>query len=71
MGLAYLPCFMADEDPDLHRFPVQTVLRAAGLWLLAHADLRHTARIRAFLDFFYGAMSKEKEILEGYAKDNR
>lgn len=51
VGLAALPCAVADPDPQLvciAPFPDDFGL---DLWLLTHEDLRHTARIRAFIDF--------------------
>jgi len=65
MGLAMLPCFLADTEPGLSRFPGLDVQRGGGLWLLTHEDLRYTARIRAFMDFFYEALGREKHVLEG------
>ena len=65
MGLAMLPCFLADTEPGLSRFPGLDIQRGGDLWLLTHADLRHTARIRAFMDFFYEALVREKHVLEG------
>lgn len=51
MGLAVLPSFMADRDPDL----VQAVPPPAGdrmeLWLLTHERLRRTPRVRAVMEF--------------------
>ncbi len=65
MGLAWLPCFLADTEPKLHRFGTIDIQEGSSLWLLTHADLRHTARVRAFLDFFYNALGREKDLLEG------
>ncbi len=52
IGVAVLPCYLADTDIDLTRIgnPVEDV--AVDLWLLTHPDLRHTARVRATLDHF-------------------
>ncbi len=50
MGLAVLPCFVADMDPDLVRCLPPTD-DDRGLWLLTHERLRHTPRVRAVLDF--------------------
>lgn len=50
IGLAVLPCFVADLDPDLVRCLPPTE-DDRGLWLLTHERLRHTPRVRAVLDF--------------------
>jgi len=36
-----------------------------GLWLLTHADLRATARVRAFMDFAGAEIAKRRRELEG------
>jgi DNA-binding transcriptional LysR family regulator len=51
MGLAVLPCYLADGEPALARMlpePVHELERE--LWIVTHEDLKGTARIRAFLD---------------------
>jgi hypothetical protein len=35
------------------------------LWILTHADLRHTARIRAFTEFAAEAFVRRRALLEG------
>ena len=51
MGLAVLPCYLADTEPAVHRVlpPITPLTRE--LWLITHQDLRQTARVRAFFDF--------------------
>lgn len=51
LGLAVLPCSVADTVPDLVRClpPMRETKR--GVWLLTHERLRHTPRIRTVLDF--------------------
>src|SRR5699024_2561606 len=51
MGLAPLPCGLADLETDLVRIAPLPGEFTLDLWLLTHDDLRQTARIRAFLDF--------------------
>jgi len=64
-GLAPLPCFMCDGNPKLRRFDGIDLDLGAGLWLLTHEDLRHTARVRAFLDFMYESLEHDRDLLEG------
>jgi DNA-binding transcriptional LysR family regulator len=40
---------------------------ANGIWLLTHADLRQTARVRAFMDFAASEISKQRKTIEGLA----
>lgn len=51
MGLAVLPCIVADNDPDLILCLPPARGETRGIWLLTHERLRHTPRIRTVLDF--------------------
>lgn len=66
MGVAPLPCFMGDVQPTLNR--IQTLSVSSSLWVLTHADLQQSARIRAFMDFMYKTLSGEQALLEGRYK---
>ena len=48
IGVAALPCYLADAEPGLSRLlpPIPALQRE--LWLITHEDLRDTARVRAF-----------------------
>ncbi len=35
--------------------------------LLTHADLRQTARVRAFMDFAGSEIAKQRKVIEGVA----
>ena len=50
-GLAVLPSFVADRDPDLIRVLEPIATDDAELCLLTHERLRHTPRVRAVMDF--------------------
>ncbi|NOX75743.1 MAG: LysR family transcriptional regulator [Gammaproteobacteria bacterium] len=65
MGLTMLPCFMADREPALRRVPPGRVLPSYEIWLLTHADLRHTARVRTFMGFIADGMERYRDLLEG------
>lgn len=65
MGVALLPCYMADGDSALERLSPPLEDLATDLWLLVHHDLRGTARVRAFLDFAFDALSKLRPRIEG------
>ena len=65
LGLATLPCGIADLDPGLKRVAPLPESFTLDLWLLTHEDLRRTARIRAFLDFMADALAQEAPLLEG------
>ena len=67
MGAALLPCFMADNHKRLQR--IGEPIHDAGtiLWLLTHEDLRHTGRVRAFMDFMAMSLRKDIDLLESRA----
>ena len=65
MGLALLPCFIGSATPGLTRLTPPIADIDNGLWLLTHADLRQTARVRAFMDFAGGEIGKRRKQLEG------
>lgn len=65
MGAALLPCFMADPRKKLKRLGGVIPEAASAFWLLTHEDLRHTARVRAFMDFMGDALKAEVDLLEG------
>ncbi len=64
VGLAVLPCVIADGDSDL----VQCLPPIAGhgrdLWLLTHDRVRHTPRVRLTIDFLYDRLSAHLRMLK-------
>jgi DNA-binding transcriptional LysR family regulator len=65
LGLALLPCPLADEADELVRFPVEHVESGQDVWVLSHVDLRATARVRIFRDRMVDFLAKEIDLLEG------
>ncbi|MFC3712205.1 LysR family transcriptional regulator [Sphingoaurantiacus capsulatus] len=51
VGLAALPTFIADRDPDLIQCLPPKKGGEMGLYLVTHERLRHTPRVRAVMDF--------------------
>lgn len=62
LGRALLPCFMAEGLPRLSGVIPEA---STGLWLLVHADVRGTARVRAFVDFAWDVLRAEAPRFEG------
>ena len=50
-GVAALPCFVADNAPDLIRCLPPESGETRGIWLLTHERHRREPRVRAVLDF--------------------
>jgi DNA-binding transcriptional LysR family regulator len=65
IGIGHLPCFIGDAAPDLVRLSPPVPDFAADLWLLTHPDLRHSPRVRVFLDFVAGEIAVRRAEIEG------
>jgi DNA-binding transcriptional LysR family regulator len=66
-GLAVLPHYLAAMTSELVcALPIGPEL-ATDLWLLIHPDLRHSARVRAFMEFTAEAMRECQAELAGTA----
>lgn len=51
LGIGVLPTTLADLDPDLLRCSATLTGADATSWILTRRELRHTPRVRAFIDF--------------------
>ena len=51
LGVARLPCFVGDNDPDMQALPSSQKLPEVPLWILKHPDLCHVERVSVFSDF--------------------
>lgn len=60
LGIAWCPAFLLDPDPRLIRVPGAAVEPSRSLWVLLHGDLRKTARVRAFVDYFSDWVTRNK-----------
>lgn len=59
IGVAGLPCFLGDGDPQLQRLHVDGEAFAREIWIAVHTDLRHTPQIRAVMDFIIDAVKAQ------------
>lgn len=66
-GIGYLPCFIGDARPSLKRLGPVVAEFGSDLWLLTHPDLRHSARVRVFLDFLAAQIAKRRAFIDGTA----
>jgi DNA-binding transcriptional LysR family regulator len=64
-GAALLPCFLGDRSPDLTRTGYLLPEIDLGLWMLIHADLRRSPRVRAFMDFAGAELTRQRRAIEG------
>lgn len=66
MGVALLPCYLGDSEPGVTRALREPVSELAGeLWIITHADLKGTARVRALFDLVGEGLVKERGLFEG------
>lgn len=65
IGIGHIPCLIGDARPSLVRLAPPDDDYAADLWLLTHPDLRHSPRVRAFLDFLAVEIARHRRFIEG------
>ncbi|MGJ3246476.1 MAG: LysR family transcriptional regulator [Elainellaceae cyanobacterium] len=65
LGMARIPCFLGDVEPDLHRVPPGGAVPCHDVWLLTHKDLRATKRIQVFMQWISNAFRQKQDLLEG------
>lgn len=66
IGFVVLPCYLGDPEPLLVRAlsnPVPELTRE--LWIVTHADLRRTARVRAFFDLVGQGLAEKQSLFAG------
>jgi len=65
LGIARLPCYVADAEPVLRRLDLTLTPSNWGVWVLSHVDLRSTARVRVCREFLIDIIIEQKELIEG------
>jgi DNA-binding transcriptional LysR family regulator len=64
LGIAVLPCIIADADPDLVQCIPPKDEHGRAMWLVTHERVRHAPRVRAVIDFLYERISRHVKMLE-------
>lgn len=65
MGVAILPCYQGDTDPDLIRVPPYSSEPKFDLWILSHPDMRRNKKIQTFVRFMTEFLLVRKDLIEG------
>lgn len=65
LGMAILPCYYADQLPNLAKIPGAGPVSKRPLWALMHPDLRTSVRIKTFLRFLVTEITKQKTRISG------
>lgn len=60
-----LPCYLGDADPRFRRCSPLIPEADTDLWLLIHADLRRSARVRALVDLLLPELEAARPLLAG------
>ncbi|MBL1241374.1 MAG: LysR family transcriptional regulator [OCS116 cluster bacterium] len=63
LGIAYVPCIQGDVHDDLVR--LSDPKPSFDIWLLSHADLRATARVRAFRQYIIQKIPEIGKAISG------
>lgn len=67
MGIAILPCFKGDIDPDIVRVPPYLSEAKYDLWILSHPDMRKNNKVQTFVRFMTTYLAAQRELIEGGA----
>ncbi|HEY5241104.1 MAG TPA: LysR family transcriptional regulator [Polyangiaceae bacterium] len=67
VGIAALPCYAGDAEPDLVRLTPLSQIMRASMWLVVHEDMRHAARIRACVEFLAEGLRAQSRRFVGRA----
>jgi len=62
LGIAYLPEFVGEEGTELVRVMPQVRIDSGYIWMLHHDELRHVARVRAFVEFMIEALRSDSRL---------
>ena len=69
IGLALLPCFLCDPDPDLLRISAPEFPAYQTLWLLRHGDSLRNARVTALSEHLAAAFRTLLPLLQGKTRE--
>lgn len=64
MGVAFMPCLIAFNDPDIVRVPGATIVHHSDMWVLTHKDLRLSARLRVLREVIAEEFKKVQHQLD-------
>lgn len=65
LGIARLPCYVADTEPSLRRLDLALSPSNWGVWVLSHVDLRATEKVRVCREFLIDIITEQRALIEG------
>ncbi|RBB31509.1 LysR family transcriptional regulator [Burkholderia reimsis] len=69
LGLAVLPCFLADTRPELVKLETLPEDCWSQIWLLVHPDRYRTARVKTVFTLLHQALVDEADLIAGKTKN--
>lgn len=66
IGIAVLPCYLADPVPEIRRLSAPISRLEGELWIVTHQALKGTARIRACLTTIGEGIASMRGLFEGH-----
>ncbi len=67
IGLAMVDCFLGDPAEDLERVLPQKLFHEMEVWLVTHAEIGRSARIRALFDHIAESFKTDEALFKGLA----
>jgi DNA-binding transcriptional LysR family regulator len=64
IGAGLIPCLIGDQLAGVERLGEKLPV-GDDMWLLTHPDLRHSARVRAFMEHAAAELTKLRRTIEG------
>jgi len=71
IGIALLPCYLADPAKDLTRLSAPIEELAGEIWIVTHKALKDTARVRTCLTFLGDGIAAQRSLFEGLGPGSR
>ncbi len=68
MGATRMPCFLADDDPQLVRLEKLGTFNYPPIWVLTHRDMYRVKRIQIFRDFLTKRLRQLRPVFAGMPK---
>jgi DNA-binding transcriptional LysR family regulator len=66
LGIAALPCYAGDAEPELVRLIPASQIMKASVWLVVHEDMRHAGRIRACIEMLADGLRAQSRLIRGH-----
>lgn len=64
MGIAVLPCFLAEAEPNLRRL-TDEVVASRPIWVVFHPDVANIRRVRTVIDFISDIINRQAASFRG------